>query len=513
MEDEESGLLFSEPLVDVGETCVVQSAGNATIFTGRPVFWCCVMWGLESLSVPDGSVVEVMEVESGNPLDVTVRVLKSTMEELVDLVGIMNATWLRREQYEEALADEIALEAAGAAALASISSVLRGDVHKPAPPSSLPAAATSAAATAEATAAAAATAAQPSAQAARHALSPGFSPRRRGSRDRGDLERPFSLDGLKRSKSMPAGHAREEAAAAHAEADEGDDEEQRELRERAATSARPGSGSGGGNELEPRSAGHARSASAPLPEEPHEETLLPPELLAEQPRLQVPGGVLSLEDILKLEPLCQRRHVSFYNLYPLATDGMPRSLSGDVVRRLCARVTSQRFRKLRFLKPLLAVMRGVETNGHDRLTVTFDMGKAGAMEVTTPVNNKWVVESGLSVDPFRVHKLNVLRPVTTEARTFVIRDKLTFTVNSKGIAAVADGDITFKAIFKFNALVYTVHNVRRIEVDSSGRPYVRLDPTGRPIVKDGHYQPALYDDWLVISVLSKETWIGLPALT
>jgi len=59
----------------------------------------------------------------------------------------------------------------------------------------------------------------------------------------------------------------------------------------------------------------------------------------------------------------------------------------------------------------------------------------------------------------------------------------------------------------------THHNLRRIETDSRKRSYVRLGADKKPLIVDGCYVPHDYEDWLVITVMKIETWIGLPSLS
>lgn len=88
----------------MGETCVVSAGDCGVLFTGKPVFWCCVMWGFEKIDVADGTVVEVMDVEPTNSMIATVRVLRCANPDLENLIGTMKSMWLRREHREEALA-------------------------------------------------------------------------------------------------------------------------------------------------------------------------------------------------------------------------------------------------------------------------------------------------------------------------------------------------------------------------------------------------------------------------
>ena len=61
--------------------------------------------------------------------------------------------------------------------------------------------------------------------------------------------------------------------------------------------------------------------------------------------------------------------------------------------------------------------------------------------------------------------------------------------------------------------VRTEHHKRRVETDARQRPFLRLDKDRKPIINHSHYVPAYYDDWLVITILGQETWIGISPLS
>lgn len=52
-----------------------------------------------------------------------------------------------------------------------------------------------------------------------------------------------------------------------------------------------------------------------------------------------------------------------------------------------------------------------------------------------------------------------------------------------------------------------------IEYDKKNRPFLMVDRFERPVIVDNHYVPCTYTDWLILTVLGRDTWIGLPPLT
>jgi len=103
---DDTDLLLSAALrsdIDVGEACVVDAQGRAFMFTGKNVFWCCIVWGFEYLPLGDGTIVEVINVESTDSTMVTVRVLDSPGKpELVNLIGTVQKSFLHRAVDHEA---------------------------------------------------------------------------------------------------------------------------------------------------------------------------------------------------------------------------------------------------------------------------------------------------------------------------------------------------------------------------------------------------------------------------
>ena len=82
--------------------------------------------------------------------------------------------------------------------------------------------------------------------------------------------------------------------------------------------------------------------------------------------------------------------------------------------------------------------------------------------------------------------------------------------NQYGITNIKDNDMMIKFMLKFNASIKTKYIAQRLDTDEKGRVYLVEDSkTGKPLVKNNHYIPKRYDNWLIISVVKKEIYIGL----
>jgi len=150
--------------------------------------------------------------------------------------------------------------------------------------------------------------------------------------------------------------------------------------------------------------------------------------------------------------------------------------------------------------------------GVDFLELNFNFG-AGVKESTikVPGTYTWVLDSKFKEDPLAVHPLNKPKYHCSDTRTLVIRNQVRFKMNAAGIESVRDGDLAVKQIFKFNAGLRTEHKANTIEYDSLDRPFIEVRD-GKPVIVDGHYVARRLNDWLVVNVLKKDVYIGLPDL-
>jgi hypothetical protein len=148
--------------------------------------------------------------------------------------------------------------------------------------------------------------------------------------------------------------------------------------------------------------------------------------------------------------------------------------------------------------------------GPDFLEINFNFG-AGVKEstISVPGAYAWVLDCKHKEDTLAVHPLNKPKYHCSDARTLVIRNQIRFKMSSTGIEGIRDGDIAVKVMLKFNIGLRTVNKPNMIEYDSLNRPYIEVHE-GKPVIVDGHYVPRRFNDWLVINVLKKDIFIGLP---
>lgn len=151
--------------------------------------------------------------------------------------------------------------------------------------------------------------------------------------------------------------------------------------------------------------------------------------------------------------------------------------------------------------------------GADFLEINFNFG-AGVKETTisVPGTYNWVLDSKYKEDVYAVHALNKPRYHCGDARTLVIRNQVRFKMNATGIESVRAGDLAVRILFKLNAGLRTEHKANTIEYDSLERPYIEVRE-GKPVIVDDHYVPRRMNDWLVVNVMKKDIYIGLPDLT
>jgi hypothetical protein len=77
---------------------------------------------------------------------------------------------------------------------------------------------------------------------------------------------------------------------------------------------------------------------------------------------------------------------------------------------------------------------------------------------------------------------------------------------------VRAGDLSVKLMMKFAANVRFETIPGKIDLDDSNRPYLEEGDDGTPLIRNGHYIVRKYDFWIVISVLKRDIWMGLPPL-
>lgn len=156
---------------------------------------------------------------------------------------------------------------------------------------------------------------------------------------------------------------------------------------------------------------------------------------------------------MELRPLFEDQLVNYCDFYPAFTDSYSRMIRGNVVRSLSSMIQSKRFEKLSFLSPLGQSLIDIRITEEAEMILSFNFGSNDTATISTPVNTKYAIESGLPDDPYLVHPKNVLKPVKTEVRKFIVKDKLHFKIGPGGILDVRKDDIKIKvkSFFTFSA--------------------------------------------------------------
>jgi len=150
--------------------------------------------------------------------------------------------------------------------------------------------------------------------------------------------------------------------------------------------------------------------------------------------------------------------------------------------------------------------------GVDFLEMNFNFGP-GVKEATlkVPGSFNWVLEQKYKTDPYLVNPGNTPKFLSSEPRVLVIKNQVRFSMSPQGIAGIREGDIQVKVMIKWNAGIRTELKPNTVEYDSMDRPYIEM-ADGKPVIVNDHYVPRRLNNWLVVTVLKKDIWIGLPDL-
>ena len=154
------------------------------------------------------------------------------------------------------------------------------------------------------------------------------------------------------------------------------------------------------------------------------------------------------------------------------------------------------------------------------LTLRFDFGPAasGAYSyIDLPSQPTWVLSSKHPRDPYLVHPLNQPKIYTNESHRLCIHRELCLQFSgSRGVVSIRSGDVSIKKSFvSLNCDLRTEYRPGMVEYDDSRNPFLvmREDDDTKPLItEDGHYLPRTFDCWLVVTVLTRETWVGLPII-
>jgi len=235
--------------------------------------------------------------------------------------------------------------------------------------------------------------------------------------------------------------------------------------------------------------------------------------------LSIPAGAMTVQHLSAIGKLVElgARDVTLSSLISKLTQHQ-RSLSGNVLmaflnpifesKAKAASPTVEHKEWVNLMKTFCQDIHEIRT-ASSYLSVRFRFKDKKTIRM--PASNHWVLEARIKDNPFLVHANNTPKPVQLEARTFVLKEEVRLNLANGRIESIREGDLCYKAaVFNLNAKIRTEHAGGRVELDDDNRPYLEMNDKGKPVIRDNHYIPRRYDNWLVITVAFKETWVGLP---
>ncbi len=221
----------------------------------------------------------------------------------------------------------------------------------------------------------------------------------------------------------------------------------------------------------------------------------------------LPAGALSEEDLEEAFQSILESGKGIMAFFGMLSDGQQRSISGDVVRQM--------FDKYGVKLDFLPIGDLEEIRSQDgRLVFKFDFGSRDSVQVRLPDTRLTYLKSGLDSDPYLVDRKNRVKTEESKGRVLKIKDEIQFSVNENGLVGLRDGDISVK-VFLLGWIDIDVHSERHeSRTATNGRyPLIETDSDGKPLVRDNHYVPSIYDDWVIIEAAGKRIETGVPPLT
>jgi len=216
---------------------------------------------------------------------------------------------------------------------------------------------------------------------------------------------------------------------------------------------------------------------------------------AEEP-WALPGGELTDQDILDALAHLRKEGGSLSTVFGMLGDGTPRTLDGQVVRNLIEQSGAQ----LGIL-PLESLVK-VVSDGKS-MEFKFDFNGRSSYEVRTPRVRMWVLRNGRP------------RRESAGGDRIEVQDRVRFELSPNGITGVREGDLKGRwAFFSVNVGLETARDPGRVAT-LDGNPVLVTDDNDRPVERNGVYQSATFDDWVVVSTgdgESDKTWVGIPPL-
>jgi hypothetical protein len=217
---------------------------------------------------------------------------------------------------------------------------------------------------------------------------------------------------------------------------------------------------------------------------------------SEEEEWALPEGTLNQQDILDALAHLQEEGGSLAAVFGMLGDGKSRTLDGGVVRELIQQ--SGAALGILPLDALQAVV--IEDNV---MEFQFDFGGDESLEIRTPKSTVLAVRNGR------------LKKFSTGDDRVEVNQRVRFNLDENGVTGAQVGGLTGHAFIFFADLdVKTVRDENRMDMHE-GFPVAILDEGGAPVMENGEFKTATYDDWLVISANddpADDTWIGIPPL-
>ncbi len=219
------------------------------------------------------------------------------------------------------------------------------------------------------------------------------------------------------------------------------------------------------------------------------------------PQRGLPSGTLSLTDLERAFDQLAQNGATINDFFALLADGQRRTLPGDVVRKALEKYGVS----LPFLP--VANLESLTSDGAT-LTVNLDFGRSSSKKLKLPKSTNTVVASTSSSDPYATGSTR-LQQVTGGGHTLVVQDTLTLGISDKGLTSIEG--VAVKKLFSFSVNGHSLTSPGKVQTED-GDVVVQTDESGAPIVEDGHYVPATFDDWIILEVAGRKIEIGVPAL-
>jgi hypothetical protein len=181
-------------------------------------------------------------------------------------------------------------------------------------------------------------------------------------------------------------------------------------------------------------------------------------------------------------------------------------------QQLDAELPGEVFKFLQFFSDYLSEIR--VDKQRSTLTLQFDFRGASSYTLELPTPQTYVLQSKHKTDQYLVNSLNKAVIAEVEVRKLVFNNTVELQLDkvTGEIKHVREGDVSVKKFLSFTADLHYEHKENMADYDGQNRFYLECDVMGKPMIHNNHYVPKCYDDWIVVTVMKQEVYIGLPKL-